>query len=100
MEQRLVSRSPSNHAGWIWFGGMPPLAATVGNVSADGLLLKLTHPALTPAAVINVTVEDAENQCMWISRAIVIHTSRAGTGVRLLNGASVEWGETGGVVVV
>lgn len=85
MEQRLHPRSSANHVAWIQFGEIPPLAVTAGNISADGLLLKLTHPALTPAVLMNVTMVGSENHCTWISRAMVVHTSRSGTGVLLLS---------------
>jgi hypothetical protein len=85
MEHRLHPRISSSHTAWISIGTIPPLATTTGNISADGLLLKMTHPSLTPTKVIQVAVEHGANHSQWRSRAIVVHTSRSGTGVLLLN---------------
>ena len=84
-DHRLHPRIASHHAAWVEIGEMPLLATTIGNISKDGLLLHLTHPALMPTAVVQVIMEDPVSHSPWKSRAMVVHTSLSGTGVLLLN---------------
>jgi hypothetical protein len=83
MEHRTHQRIAAHHAVWIQIGEIPPLPATTGNVSRDGLLLKLTHPSLKPSAVVKVIMEHPLDRSLWKSSALVVHTSASGTGVLL-----------------
>ncbi len=85
MEHRLHPRIDAECRAWVQMDGLPSLPTTAANISVDGALLSLTHPTLTPNSLVQLSVSDPGSNAIFISRAIVIHVSRRGTGFLLLH---------------
>lgn len=84
MEHRSGVRQDVNLNVKVHLDILPSLKAVTSNISKRGLNLPLTHPALYPMRVVNVSLYDTKGEHCLETKALVIYaTENGGTGFLL-----------------